>query len=69
MSKVENILNKINELNGGELELLLQQIIHKVDQEKRVKSILKKYRGSGKGIWNIDAQDYINQERNADRVL
>jgi len=68
MTKVENILNKINELNDNELELLLQKITHKVDQEKRVKSIFEKYRGIGKGIWNMDAQDYINDERKLERI-
>jgi len=68
MSKVENILTKINELNDTELEQLMRKIIHKVDEEKRVKSILEKYRGIGKGIWNMDTQDFINEERKHDRI-
>jgi len=39
-----------------------------VDKEKKIKSILNEYKGVGKGVWKIDAQQYITQERDQDRA-
>ena len=68
MTKLQHILKEINDLNINELELILQEILKKVDQEKMIKSILNEYKGIGKGIWKIDAQNYINQDRDQDRA-
>ena len=68
MTKLQYILKEINGLSINELELILQEILKKVDQEKRIKSILNEYKGIGKGIWKIDAQNYINQQRDQDRA-
>ena len=68
MTKIQYLLKEINDLNINELELILQVILKKVDQEKQIRSILSEYKGIGKGIWQIDAQNYINKERDQDRV-
>ncbi|HFC00615.1 MAG TPA: hypothetical protein ENJ53_07400 [Phaeodactylibacter sp.] len=68
MTKVQYILKEINDLNSNELEMILVEIYKKVSQEKKIKSILNEYKGIGKGIWKIDAQKYIDQERNQDRA-
>lgn len=68
MTKLQYILKEINDLNINELEIILQEILKKVDQEESIKSMLNEYKGIGKGIWNVDAQDYINQERDQDRA-
>ena len=68
MTKIQSLLKEIDELDQNDLELILEKILKKVNQEKRVKSILNQYKGIGKGIWKMDAQEYINQERNQDRA-
>ena len=68
MTKVQHILNEIDELDANDQQMLLQEILKRVDRKKRTKAILNKYRGVGKGIWNTDAQEYINSERAQDRV-
>jgi len=64
--KVQYILKEINELDTNNLELIIKEILKKVDQEKRIKFILNEYKGIG--IWKIDAQNYINTQRDQDRV-
>ena len=68
MTRVQHILKELDHLDINELELILKVIHKRVDQEKRIKSILREYKGIGEGIWKIDAQEYINQDRNQDRV-
>ncbi len=68
MTRIEKILKEINQLNSSELEIVLKEIHRKVDKEKIITSILKEYKGIGKGIWKIDAQQYIDQERDQDRA-
>jgi len=68
MTRIEKILKEINYLDISELEIVLKEIHKKVDKEKKIKSILNEYKGIGKGIWKIDAQQYIDQERDQDRA-
>jgi len=68
MTKVQNILKEINELNANELELVYLELQKKIDETKRINSILDQYIGIGKGIWEIDAQDHISNERDQDRI-
>lgn len=67
MTKVQKILYEINLLNPSELEVILQELLKRVDQEKSIKSILNKYRGIGDGIWDMDAQKFVDKERDNDR--
>ena len=68
MTKVQYILKEINDLSINELELILKELIKKVEKEKGIKSIIAEYQGIGKGIWQADAQEYINKEREKDRL-
>ena len=68
MTRIEKILKEINQLNVNELGIILKEIHRKVDKEKKIKSILNEYKGVGKGVWKIDAQQYITQERDQDRA-
>ncbi|MEL6865664.1 MAG: hypothetical protein AAFP19_14650 [Bacteroidota bacterium] len=68
MTKIQIILNGLDDLDPKELEIVLASILKKIDQSKRVKNILDKYKGIGKGIWNVDAQEHTNQLRDGDRV-
>lgn len=68
MSKVQHILKELGELKDDELELILLELLKKVNQEKRIKLLLNQYQGIGKGLWNLDAQQYVDNQRNNDRV-
>lgn len=68
MTRINKILKDINQLNINELEIILKEIHRRVDKEQKVKSILGEYKGVGEGIWKIDAQQYINDERDQDRA-
>jgi len=68
MTKVQHILKEIDELDANDKEKLLQEILKRVDRRNRAKAILNKYQGVGKGIWNTDAQEYVNNKRAEDRV-
>ena len=63
MTKVQTIIKEINELNRTDLELVLQEILRKIDKEKLIHSIIDEYIGIGEGIWQTDAQEYVNKLR------
>lgn len=63
MSRVENIIQEMDVLEEDELELLLQEILRRLDKRRRMKAVFDKYRGIGKGVWPSDAQAYITQLR------
>jgi hypothetical protein len=67
MSRTEHILQEIDELNPNELELLYHEILKRVNKAGRIKDILSKYSGKGKGVWLNDAQDFVNQLREDER--
>lgn len=62
-TKLDGILQKINQLSSEELEMLLNAILNHIKSRKRVKEVLDKYIGIGKGVWEIDAQKYVNNLR------
>lgn len=68
MSKVDLILKEIDDLSPDERNLLFQEIFKKVKKMEHILSILSRYKGIGKGIWNQDAQQYINDLRKNDRI-
>jgi rubrerythrin len=41
--------------------------IHKIEPQK-LNTIINQYQGIGKGIWNKDAQEDVNQLREDDRI-
>ena len=59
-STVQSIIEQIRKLNTDELKLILKEIFESVERKKRITLTLDNFIGSGKGIWNLDAQDYIN---------
>ena len=68
MTKLQVVLKEISELNSNELEVVLKEILQKMNKAKAVNSILEEYKGIGKGIWNTDAQDHVNKLRDGDRL-
>ncbi len=66
--KDAQIIREINQLpieNQKELYSILDKKIKRYDH---LISFLDKIRGSGRNIWNQDAQEYINELRADDRV-
>lgn len=68
MTKVQSIVIQMDDLTQDELDKLLLEILKRLDRAHQMKSVLRKYRGSGKGVWKKDAQDYVNQLREEDRL-
>ena len=67
MTKIQNILTEVDQLEIEELEILLKEVIKKIEETKRIDSILEEYMGIGEGVWKSDAQEYINELREEDR--
>lgn len=67
MSKTDQIISEINLLNDEELDIIYQELLKKISKLDRLKNVLKKVRGKGKGVWGTDAQEYVNEIRDYDR--
>ncbi len=64
---VKGIIKEIDSLPAeGKVEIY-SHIYASLTKREQILVALEKYRGIGKGIWNMDAQEYINQERANDR--
>ncbi len=61
--RTQQIIDKISHLQIEELEMILKEILNRIDQQKRVESILDEYIGIGKGLWQTDAQAYVEELR------
>ncbi|WP_375559870.1 hypothetical protein ACE193_19395 [Bernardetia sp. OM2101] len=66
-STVQSIIEQIRKLNTDELELILKEVFESVERKKRITLALDNFIGTGKGIWNLDAQEYVNSLREEDR--
>jgi len=44
----------------------MKEILKRIDQQKRVESILDDFIGAGEGFWQTDAQEYIEELRSED---
>jgi hypothetical protein len=63
MTRIQTIIEEINHLEQGELEIILQEILKRIDRRKQIDSILDESIGIGEGVWETDAQDYVNELR------
>jgi hypothetical protein len=63
MTSLQTIIKEISHLNQEELELLLREVIQRIDQQKKVEAILDEYIGVGEDVWQTDAQEYVNELR------
>jgi hypothetical protein len=63
MTKVQSILLELEHLNSKELEIILSELMKKINRKKRAEAILDDYIGKGKGVWGNDAQKYIDDLR------
>ncbi len=62
-STVQSIIEQIRKLNTEELEFILKEVFENVERKKKTLRVLDDFIGTGKGIWNLDAQDYVNSFR------
>lgn len=67
MTKVQTLILEINNLELKELELILREILRRIDRRKRLEAALDSLIGCGEGVWNSDAQEYVNGLRDDDR--
>ena len=68
MSKfLEKILGDISQLSNDELKILLQEVNKHIEKMEKIRLVLSRIRGKGQGIWNQDAQEFVNQLRTDER--
>lgn len=65
-TRTQQIIEEINDLHLEELELVMKEILKRIDVQKRVESILEDYIGLGEGFWQTDAQTYVEELRSED---
>lgn len=63
MTRTQTLIEEISHLEQNELEIILQEIMKRIDRKKQIDSILNQYVGIGKGVWETDAQIYVNRIR------
>ena len=66
MTKIQELIKEINNLSLKDLEVILQQILRRVDRKKRAEAALENLIGSGKGVWDTDGQRYVDELREGD---
>lgn len=60
---MEHIIKEITLLEVEELEKVLNELIKRIERKKRIESIIDQYMGLGKGVWETDAQKYVDELR------
>ncbi len=63
MTKVQTIIEEISHLSQEELEMILGEILNRLDRKDKIESILGQYIGIGEGVWGEDAQGHVNELR------
>lgn len=63
MSPTQHIIQEIESLPPTELEIIYQEVAKRMSYISRTAKILAKYRGKGRGVWSLDAQDYVQHMR------
>jgi hypothetical protein len=64
---IEIILKEIDLLQPADLEVLYLELAKRLCKMNKTIAILNKYAGKGRGVWQTDAQHYIQQLRENDR--
>ena len=67
MTKVQTIIKEIKNLSIKDLEAILQEILHRMNRQQRIEAAMNDFIGSGRGVWETDAQDHVNSLREEDR--
>jgi hypothetical protein len=69
MPQVQSILELVDKLDLKELESLLQKIMDRIDRKRKLEAAFDHYIGLGEGVWDSDAQEYVDQLRSEDDEL
>lgn len=67
MTKVQTIINEIKSLSIKDMEAILQEILHRMNRQQKIETVMNDFIGSGQGVWEKDAQDYVHTLRDEDR--
>jgi len=64
MTRLQTIIEGIDHLDRDELALLFKELKKRLDHQKKAEAILVEFIGSGKGVWQTDAQTHVDELRN-----
>jgi len=64
---LSEILKEIDKLPVEESQKVYSYLGNKLNKKERVLQSLNQIRGIGKGLWELDAQEFIKSERASDR--
>jgi hypothetical protein len=65
---LKQIIEEIEKLPEAKKVELYSYVNTKVRKKAYLLALLNDIKGSGKGIWNLDAQEYVNRLRSDDRI-
>jgi hypothetical protein len=64
---VKQIIKEIETLPQEDRMEIYLHLASKIKRREEVLAILEKYKGKAEGVWEMDAQEYVNQLRANDR--
>ena len=67
MSRTDQLLQEIEKLPTGEVYTLYEELAKRVESLRRASEVVARITGLGAGVWDEDAQDYVNKLREHDR--
>lgn len=65
---LSDIIKELDKLPMDENLKVFSYLKDKLKKKERILQSLDEIRGIGKGLWDLDAQDYIKKERANDRI-
>lgn len=63
-----DLIKELDKLPLDESLKVYSYLKNKLEKKERILQSLNEIRGIGKGVWDLDAQEYINKERDNDRI-
>jgi hypothetical protein len=63
-----DLIKELDKLPLDESLKVYSYLKNKLVKKERILQSLDEIRGIGKGLWDLDAQEYINKERANDRI-
>jgi hypothetical protein len=63
-----DLIKELDKLPLDESLKVYSYLKNKLEKKERILQSLDEIRGIGKGLWDLDAQEYINKERANDRI-
>jgi hypothetical protein len=63
------IIKEFERLSSEEKKKVCEYLTDRLKKKERLMAFLDTIKGSGKGVWEVDAQEYVNRLRADDRNL